>query len=221
MSGVLVLAIDTTTETGSLALARDGVVIAEERLESPDGYGHVLFDRIAALLAGNGVALEEIEVFAAAAGPGTFTGVRVGLTAAKGLASALGKRAAGVSNLRALALLGAGDRRAAILDARRGEVYAGLFDATANPLGPEAVMPLRQWVEALPPGETTFVFSGAGALVDALEVDALGERAPRVIAGRPLAAAIALLAPGQATDPALLDANYVRKSDAEMAWRDR
>jgi tRNA threonylcarbamoyladenosine biosynthesis protein TsaB len=216
MSGPLVLAIDTTTEFGSLALARDGNVIAQVLLESPDGYGHVVFERIEALLTANGVTLHDIDVFAAAAGPGTFTGVRVGLTAAKGFASALGKRAAGVSNLQALALLGAGEQRAAVLDARRGEVYAGLFDAVANPIGPEVVAPLGAWIETLPPGETTFIFTDAAPFAAALTEDAT-----RVSAGHALAGAIALLAPAQAKDPALLDANYVRKSDAEMAWQDR
>jgi tRNA threonylcarbamoyladenosine biosynthesis protein TsaB len=211
MSNRLVLAIDTSTELGSLALADGDRVIEEVALEATDGYGHVVFGQIEALLERHGVQLTDIELFAAAKGPGTFTGVRVGLAAAKGFAAALGKPAAGVSNLQALALLGEGPRRAAVLDARRGEVYAGLFDAEARPLTPETVAPLATWVETLPAGDISFVFM-EGAPFAAM---------PHVNAGRCLAGAIARLAWEQAQHPAALDANYVRRSDAEMAWIDR
>ena len=70
--------------------------------------------------------LEEIDCFAAASGPGSFTGVRVGLAAVKGLAEALGKPAVGISNLRALSLFGKAALRAVVLDARRGEVYGAV-----------------------------------------------------------------------------------------------
>jgi tRNA threonylcarbamoyladenosine biosynthesis protein TsaB len=119
---MLTLAIDTTAEFGSIALAENHTVLEELLIHSPDGFGHVLFDRIAALLAKHGKTVHDVDLFAAAAGPGSFTGVRVGLTAAKGLAAALGKPAAAVSNLQALALLGEGPRLAvpsdpALLDA--------------------------------------------------------------------------------------------------------
>jgi tRNA threonylcarbamoyladenosine biosynthesis protein TsaB len=123
----------------------------------------------------------------------------VDLAAVKGFAAALGVQAAGVSNLQALAFLGTGERRAAVLDARRGEVYAALFDADCNLLTPETVATLDAWKETLPQGEISFIFMD----------------------GRRLAGAIARLAGSQAQHPAALDANYVRKSDAEMAWKDR
>ena len=107
--------------------------------------------------------------------------------------------AAGVSNLQALAFLGTGERRAAVLDARRGEVYAALFDGDCKLLTPEVVAPLEEWKQTLPEGEISFIFQE----------------------DRRLAGAMALLAAGQARHPAALDANYVRKSDAEMAWSDR
>lgn len=206
-----VLAIDTTTDFGSLALAgRDGV-IEEVALEAVDGYGHIVFGHIDALLARHGVQLADITLFAAAAGPGTFTGIRVGLTAAKGFAAALGTQAAGVSNLQALALLGEGPRRAAVLDARRGEVYAALYDDHARVLTEETVAPLDRWIEGLPEGEISFVFQNITPFA------ALGRGVER----RMLAGAVARLAWDQAKHPAALDANYVRQSDAEMAWTEK
>ena len=211
MKRELVLAIDTTTEFGSLALAgRDGV-IEEVALEAVDGYGHIVFGQIDALLGRHGVQLTDITLFAAAAGPGTFTGIRVGLTAAKGFAAAIGTKAAGVSNLQALALLGEGPRRAAVLDARRGEVYAALYDENARALTEETVAPLDRWIEGLPEGEISFVFQNIAPFA------ALGCGVER----RMLAGAVAQLSWDQARHPAALDANYVRQSDAEMAWSEK
>lgn len=207
----LVLAIDTTTEFGSLALAGREDVIEEVALEAVDGYGHMVFGCIDALLARHGVQLTDITLFAAAAGPGTFTGIRVGLTAAKGFAAALGTQAAGVSNLQALALLGAGPLRAAVLDARRGEVYAALFDAQAHALTEETVAPLDRWIATLPEGDISFVFQNLAPFAE------LGRGLER----RLLAGAVARLAWAQAKHPAALDANYVRQSDAEMAWTEK
>lgn len=221
MSSRLVLAIDTTAEYGSLALADGESVLEVMPMHSHDGYGHILFERIDTLLAAHGVRLGDIGLFAAAAGPGSFTGVRVGLTAAKGLAAASGKPAAGVSNLQALALLGEGECRAAVLDARRGEIFGALFDAGARPLSPEAVAPFPAWLDGLPgDAEPFFVFLDEAPFVPALLASRFAH-SPRASVGRSLAGAIARLAWQHAQDPALLDANYVRKSDAELFWTDK
>jgi tRNA threonylcarbamoyladenosine biosynthesis protein TsaB len=220
VSEQLVLAIDTTGEFGSLALGTPDGVIEEVLMHSPDGYGHVLFEWIEVLLQGNGIGLGDISLFAAAAGPGSFTGVRVGLTAAKGLAAATGRSAAAVSNLQALALLGEGERRAAVLDARRGEIFGAVYDAQANLLAGETVAPFGEWLEKLPEWDLQFVFLDEAPFAAALAVSRFAG-APRVSAGRALAGAVARLAWRQPTDPGLLDANYVRKSDAELFWVDK
>src|SRR4029077_15722306 len=82
----VILSIDTTSEFGSIALTDGARVVGETLLHSPDGFGHVLYREIGQLLDRHGVAVGEMECFAAASGPGSFTGVRVGLAAAKGLA---------------------------------------------------------------------------------------------------------------------------------------
>jgi tRNA A37 threonylcarbamoyladenosine modification protein TsaB len=80
------------------------------------------------------------------------------LTAAKGLAAATGRSAAAVSNLQALALLGEGERRAAVLDARRGEIFGAVYDAQANLLAGETVAPFGAWLEKLPEWDCSSYF---------------------------------------------------------------
>src|SRR5947209_5510860 len=118
-------------------------------LHAPEGFGQILFDQIGRLLARRRCNIANIDRFAAAAGPGSFTGVRIGLTAVKGLAEATGKSAIAVSNLEALAELGTRPLRAAILDARRGEIYGAVYDAGLNLIRPEIVTPFRPWLESL------------------------------------------------------------------------
>lgn len=207
-----ILAFDTTSEFGSLALAGDGVVVAEELMRSPDGFGHVLFGRVRTLLDTYGWKLEEIDCFAAASGPGSFTGVRVGLAAAKGLAEALGRPAVPVSNLEAVAWFGTAPLRAAAIDARRGQIYGAVYNAALDVVSPEAVTPLAAWLDSLPAGAIEF-----------LSPDLPGppfRETPRVQARAIAAIAAERFRLGRALDPALIDANYVRRSDAELFWKD-
>jgi tRNA threonylcarbamoyladenosine biosynthesis protein TsaB len=204
-----ILAIDTTAEFGSLALLEDDRVLYEVLLHSPEGFGHVLFLEIEALLARHQVGLEEIDLFASASGPGSFTGVRVGLT---GLAEASGRKVVAISNLQALAWFGTRPLRATVLDARRGEVFGAVYDADLREVSAEVVMPFPAWLATLPAG-AEFITAGypLNGVVDA----------PIVEAPRALAAAIGKIAmrhPGE--DPAAIDANYVRRSDAELMWKE-
>jgi tRNA threonylcarbamoyladenosine biosynthesis protein TsaB len=140
---MLTLALDTTAECGSVALAdRDGVR-EEILLEAPRGFSMVLFEAIKDLLVRRRLKLSDIELFAGASGPGSFTGVRVGLAAIKGLAEVLGKPALAISNLAALAETGSAPLRAAVIDAHRGEVFAALYDDAGVAVVPEMVTPLE------------------------------------------------------------------------------
>ena len=217
----LILAIDTTHESGSLALvrtaetAREMETIDEMALRAPGGFAHVIYGHIAGLLRRNRLDLAAVDCFAAASGPGSFTGVRVGLACVKGLAEALGKPAAAVSNLRALASFGTAPLRAAVMDARRGEVYGALYGADGKLAAPETVAPFPLWLASLPEGEIEFVCEDfSPQLAGTRFAHSRVVRAPEA-----LAAAIGRLA-GEAGDPAALDANYVRRSDAELFWRD-
>jgi tRNA threonylcarbamoyladenosine biosynthesis protein TsaB len=220
----VVLAIDTSTECASLAVLAGEGRLTETAIHSTDGHSSRLFAELQALLRRAGVRLEDVDCFAAAAGPGSFTGVRVALAAVKGLAASLDKPMVAVSSLEALAWFGETPLRGAVIDARRGDIYGGVFDAALMPVRPEMVTSLDAWLEALP--------GAAGELEILIAQPALlpvGRKLPvpiRVAPAEQLARAVAHIArdrfmAGQAVDPALTDANYVRRADAEMNWVDR
>lgn len=217
----LVLSVDTTHEFGSLALAAGDEIIEEVLLHSPAGFGHVLYGHLSLLLARRGVAPMSIDCFAAAAGPGSFTGVRVGLACVKGLAEATGKPAAGVSNLQAMATFGTAPMRAAVMDARRGEIYGGVYDAAGRVVMPEVVAPFPVWLETLPAGVELIAMDFApfrSGLAGTRFEDSATITAPRALAGAIARIAAARWQSGEASDPAAVDANYVRRSDAELFW---
>lgn len=220
----LILAVDTTHEFGSLALLQGQELIEEVLLHSPEGFGHILFARLGELLARHDCKPPGIACFAAASGPGSFTGVRIGLACVKGLAEATGKPAVAVSNLAAMAAFGSAPQRAVVLDARRGEVYGAVYDAHGAPIVPETVMPFHAWLQTLPPGEIEFVSTDFSPFAPALAGTRFAQ-APVTTAPRALAAAIGRIAllkwhAGESADPAALDANYVRRSDAELFWKE-
>ena len=210
------LGVDTTSAFGSIALLEDGNLFEEVPMHSPDGFSQTLFDSIRQLLDRHEWAIESIDCFAAAAGPGSFTGVRVGLTAVKGLAEALGKPAVGVSNLAALANCGTTPMRAVVADARRGEVYGAVYDSEGSVVQSEVVRPYPEWVADLPAHVTEVISS------DFAPFRAVFNRDLPVAEQRTLAAAVARVAYAERglTDPAAIDANYVRRSDAELKWKD-
>lgn len=210
----MILAIDTTGPFGSIALRHSAGTMDEMPIEAPDGYAHVLFAHIEEILRRNAARLADVECFAAAAGPGSFTGVRVGLACIKGLAEAMGKPAVGVSNLQAIASFGAAPLRAAVMDARRGEVYGAVYDAAGNLVQRETVATFSAWLEALPPGDMEILSP------DFACEDVAVKKTPRAIAGAVALLALERLVRGEAGDPAGLDANYVRRSDAELFWKD-
>ena len=193
----IVLALDTTGPQGSLALAAPHGLIGETCLQAPEGYNTILYPAIDALLTQHSLSLDDISLFASASGPGTFTGVRIGLTCVKGLAEALAKPVCAVSNLEALATFGTHPLRAVILDARRNEIYGALYNAAGKVILPERVSTREAFLAELPEGDIEFVsYEG------------------------PLAAAIARIALARGgVDPAMIDANYIRRTDAELALK--
>jgi tRNA threonylcarbamoyladenosine biosynthesis protein TsaB len=212
----VILSLDTTSEFGSIALTERDRVVEEVLLHSPDGFGHILFPQIERLLARHNASLDQIDCFAASSGPGSFTGVRIGLAAAKGLAEAASKPIVAVSNLKVLAFFGTAPLRATVLDARRGEVYGAVYNAALETIVEEAVMKFPAWLKTLPASGFEFVatdFEPFRGSVDA--------GIPVITAPRTLAAAIGRIAwadfdAGRARGPAEIDANYIRRSDAEL-----
>ena len=199
----LLLAIDTTSEFASIALAEGGRVLEEVAMESPDGFAHVMFPDIERLLERHGLKITDVDGFAAAAGPGSFTGVRVGLTAAKGLAEATGRKVAAVSNLQAVASFGTGALRVPVIDARRGDIFGAVYDADLRLVGSEVVMKMDDFLRTVPAGAEVI------------------SEIPKMLAGAIARIAEKRFEAGLGQDPAEIDANYVRRSDAELMWRDK
>jgi tRNA threonylcarbamoyladenosine biosynthesis protein TsaB len=226
---MLILALDTTTAAGSVALLRNGLLAAQRGGNPAITHGERLPGDILSMLEELQLRPADIDLYAVAAGPGSFTGLRVGIATVQGLALVHDKRVVAVSTLDALAhacrALGLGDELiAAWVDAQRGQVFAALY-------GREGFTPLEP-ATALPPHETllrwrphvearSIAFVGDGAVRYKAEIEACYGPA-NVIDPGPLAATIAVLAAerardGDAVPPHGVRAIYVRRPDAELA----
>jgi N6-L-threonylcarbamoyladenine synthase len=144
---MLVLAFDTSTLIGSLgwiSVPRETPVrrveaFAESTMPADPGHAETLLERIEALLASGGHGVEDVELVVYGRGPGTFTGLRIGLSTAKGLALARGVPLIGLSSLESLALsAGADGLVAPVIDARRGEIFTALYEITRDAGRPAA-----------------------------------------------------------------------------------
>ena len=164
VSAPAILAIDTAAPRLQLAL------LAGEKLdvsvdEIAQGHAEILFDRIDALLARNGLAYGALTRIAVTTGPGSFTGLRIGLSAARGLGLALSIPVVGVPSLMAISLGTQCRPSAVLLDARRGEAYFQLFSGPAIPASEAAILPMDEARGRIPAGaeviETPFVDIGA------------------------------------------------------------
>lgn len=135
-----ILAIDTSASSGSIALLEDDQVIAELTTCTQKTHVERLLPLIKTLLSSINTKIEDVDGFALTIGPGSFTGLRIGLAAIKGLAWSLNKPVVGVSTLEALAMnIPYSDKPICpILDARKKEVYAGIYKCNDN--GPTCIM---------------------------------------------------------------------------------
>jgi tRNA threonylcarbamoyladenosine biosynthesis protein TsaB len=233
---VLILSLDTTTAAGSCALVTDSGVLREQAGDPSVSQAARLPGDLVALLAAARVELRDVDAFAVGIGPGSFTGLRVGIAAMQGLAVAMGKPLVGISAFDALATLAGGsgtssrpdppyiERIATWIDAWRGEVFAALYENGREVEAPTVEPPGRLLARhaGMPP-----LFTGDGAALYAAEiVRVLGDAArftePVVplLAGTMGALAGAVLAEGARPLPHAIRPLYVRRSDAELA-RDR
>ena len=217
-----VLAVDTSSERGSVCVTDGAEVLGEIRLASSVQYSERLFRSIEFLFRHLPLQLSDIDVFAAARGPGSFTGLRVGLAAMEAFVAAHHKRGVGVSTLEALAWK-TGFRDVLIaptVDARRGDVYGALYRRSIDSADSERLIEDRspvvlkpaQWLASLP--RVPLIFCGDGAYrYGSLIVEHTEWKIHSM--DLYLASTIAELAAMPNSGP--LAPLYVRKTDAEIA----
>lgn len=234
---MIVLGMDTATAATAVALRMADGRIAEARDDPAAGAhpGHAtrLLELARELLAGAGIGWSQVERLAVGAGPGTFTGLRVGVATARGLAQSLAVELVAVSSASALAHgalreIGgeiAGEPLIAAIDARRGEIFAAAYDLAGRELAaPRALDPerLEEMLAGLgPAGEPGPVAVGDGALRHRAVLEAAGVRVPSerspahlLRAGAICELAVEVLSPGP-SEGVLPD--YGRRPDAELA----
>jgi tRNA threonylcarbamoyladenosine biosynthesis protein TsaB len=165
----LILAVETATRAGSVALARGSVILSSASGDASASHSTDLIESIDGILQSAGVVLNEIDLFAVAVGPGSFTGLRIGLATTKSFAVCMGKDCAGVSTLAAIAhSAGSSQRTLSLLPAGRGELFAQLFsvDGQVRELGAAAHLSPRAILERY--GETRELrWAGEGARLQA------------------------------------------------------
>ena len=229
-----VIALDSTTRAGSVALVEDDCVIDERSSDAARTHAERLPAEITALAEAHGVALADVDLYAVASGPGSFTGLRIGIATIQGLAFVHRRRVVGIPALDALAYAAAADEAAGTLiaawmDAHRRDVFSALYRVRAGApfsagrleivegasVGDPASI-LAAWrMQARSPrivvgdGATEFAADVARALPGAAIVPAM-----------PIAGAIGRLAVARASDavdPAAIRPLYVRRPDAVIA----
>jgi tRNA threonylcarbamoyladenosine biosynthesis protein TsaB len=215
---VIVLAVDTTSERESVALVEGGAVRGEVRLRTRDGHSQRVLPAIEFLLRAAGLRGTEVEGFAVAVGPGSFTGLRVGLSTVQGLALAAGRPCLGVSTLDVLAAEAAGEAPivVAVVDgARTDQVFAALYDAQARRLDE----PRAETLDALLARVTgPAVFVGDGALrhrdaIRARHPEARFAKGELYLAGMLGRMAEPRLAAGEGVPPGALRPLYLRPAE--------
>ncbi len=225
---MVTLAIDTSHPTGTVALARDGAVVGTERFETPSSHLVALARAVESLLALAGCSVRDVRRVAVVIGPGSFTGLRIGLSFAKGLHAAVGTDIATIDSLRLLALPLLADhaRVCALIDARRGEVYGAVFARRPGGTSADVVVEVApcarkpaDFLSALTDLPDVFVGSGVAAAAEAVRARFPGASFAPAPDSQPSTALLARIA---ADLPALdhdgvrgLEPFYLRPSGAE------
>jgi tRNA threonylcarbamoyladenosine biosynthesis protein TsaB len=223
---MLILAIETSGQSGGITLAEANAGsfhVVETAAIAGGTFSAQLIPTLAALLTKNGYGVKDLGGLAAASGPGSFTGLRVGLSAIKGLAETLHKPIATVSVLEALASLADRDGKiAAAMDAGRKEVFLGLYQKSAGELSRqrEELLTQQDFLATLSTGRPAVIITGDSALA---ELAAASHSAVVVVTspGSEVVARIGArkLLAGETVSVEALDANYLRRSDAEIFFK--
>lgn len=231
---MLILALDTCTSYGSVALLRDDAVLSLGIHDTTEDYSSWLLPAVDRSLAEAELTLSDLDVFAVAAGPGSFTALRVGLTTVKAWGELFGKPIVPVSRLEIIAAQAREGTEyvAAWADAARGQVFGGVYRRGATSfdrLGDEVVIEPGKFIELAASLTNGARIAWASPVTDCMfKTPQWKSRQPLnesfELVSPALAVAIARkaafeIAAGRHTDALLLDANYVRRSDAEIFWK--
>ena len=225
-----ILGVDTSTSCGSLGIINDNRVVAEYVLLRDETHSTRLVPAIQALLKETRLGLDEIDGMAVSLGPGSFTGLRVGLSAVKGLALAAKRPVVGVPTLDALAsnLPFTPYVICPIVDARKGEVYTALYKdeekGRVEQLTPYQVLSPLELLEEIPSQEIIFLGDGVEVYGKLIE-ERLGAKALfapphlRFLRGSTVAEiGLQRFNRGEKDDISSLVPIYIRQSDAEIKW---
>lgn len=220
------LGVDTATGSLSVGLVENGCVLAEITLKTGRTHATHIMEVIHHVIALPGLRAKDIDGFAVVKGPGSFTGLRIGISTVKGLALASGKPVVGISSLEALAVQCAFFPHLVcpILDARKGEVYSGVFRCCGNGLKRERVEMVGPIEKAIADIPAPCLFIGDGAVKHRRAiVEALGGGARFVPPASNAIRASTVLHLGMkrfenqdTDDVAALTPDYIRRSDAEL-----
>ena len=228
-----ILAIDTASSVSSVAVASEGKLRAEVTVEAGRTHSETLLSHIEGALSFAGVERSALRGVAVSIGPGSFTGLRIGLATAKAIAYGLDIPLVGVSTLAALALAFPvpGIHTLALMDAQKGNAYAGLYewrDGSLHEVRPVRVASLAEAIaEAAELGKPVLL-TGELVLKKRARLENLPDNvtlAPaHLLTARASHAAwlgIARLAAGEQDDPMTLEPFYIRRSEAEVLWEKR
>ena len=230
ISRMLVLSLDTTSRAGSCALARDGQVVCVQGSDSSREQGGQLPGALATLLDRESVALREIDGYGVAIGPGSFTGLRVGIATMQGLAMATGKPLIGVSALDALAVLAGAEqyssgRIVAWIEAWRGDVFSATYER-GRALRAPVIAPPNELLDHVSGRATVFIGSGAARNMDLIRTTCVGNAhladpiAP-LLAGAVATVTSQVLRSGHHPPPHDIRPLYVLRSDTNVAANTR
>ena len=242
----LILSLETTTRAVSIALTRGELILSARKGEPQSNHSNDLLANVSAVLKETGRAIKDIDLFAVASGPGSFTGLRIGLATVKSFAATLDRPAIGVPTLYAIALSGGVSAcTLALLPAGRGEVFGQLLavesDGQIRPLTEPVHLPPKRMLESLDGrGELKLAGEGVKVYADLINAYALQNGISLIVEGNNsktvesdekkwvlahsnenlavhvAAHALRLFQKGEQGNPEGLRAIYVRPSDAEL-----
>ncbi|WP_294499632.1 tRNA (adenosine(37)-N6)-threonylcarbamoyltransferase complex dimerization subunit type 1 TsaB [uncultured Gemmiger sp.] len=215
-----ILAIDTAGRSASVALLQDDTLLYETVCNCGLTHSETLMPMVDAALKTGGIRPADLDLFAVTAGPGSFTGLRIGLAAVKGMALPANTPCAGVSTLEAQAWCHTGSGTViAAMDARRGQVYWAAFDLTTHArLTPDAAAPAEEAVAFARSCKKPVIYIGDGAALCYNKDEQALPCPPALRVARAVGAGLAgraLWAAGGCVPPAGLMPNYLRLSQAE------